>query len=109
MRTCSQCGAADREIAIPGTDKADPNASFHFVRPEIRYLRPSEAFTAKLKRQGWTERAFQGRPTLVRMMCMDCLNANDLRDKVWGELREEARRLERTTNEAAEYYQMLCR
>lgn len=110
MRKCSQCGAPDHEVPVAGiVDRDDPSSVEHFVRPEIRYLGPRVAFSEKHKRQGWTQRSFQGRPALIRFMCVDCLNANDVRDRVWGQLRSDARKLEKPQNADAEFYELLCR
>lgn len=107
MRNCSQCGAPDQIHVLNSREPEDPSSVEHFVRPEIRYLKPTEAFSEKHKRQGWTQRNFQGRPALIRYTCVDCMNANDVRDRVWGQLRSDAQKLEKGSNEWADYYQTL--
>lgn len=102
MRKCCQCGRDDHEIPTP-------DGVQHFVVPEIRYIKDIEELTPRLMRLGWRGRAaFQGREAIERMICVECLNANDLRDRVWGQMREDARRLEKKSTSDEEYYAVLC-
>lgn len=81
----------------------------HFVVPEIRYLGRSEDFSPKRHGvRGWTSKVFQGRPAMVRMMCVNCLNENRLRDRVWAGLRADAMRLEKPKNPDNDFYSVLC-
>lgn len=86
----------------------DPKDSLHFVVPEIRYLGPSEDFHPRMKAKGWEPRSFQGRPAIERKICRNCLNDNRLRDDIWGELKQNAKRLEKPKDETADYYRVLC-
>ena len=101
MRTCCQCKAPDHEIVRPGQD------SVHFVVPEIRYLSRGETFKPVNRLKGWTPKTFQGRPAMVRMICVHCLNQNDIRDRVWGQLRSDALKLEKPKNPDGDYYALL--
>jgi hypothetical protein len=102
-RICSQCKAPDREI-LQGQYE-----SVHLVRPEIRYFRTGEDITAPLRAQGWIPKSFQGRRSIYRMMCVNCLNENEVRDGVWRQLKENAKKLEKPEDNAdAEFYAVLC-
>lgn len=81
----------------------------HFVKPEVRYIKGPEEVTARLKRAGWEYRTFQARPAMERMTCVDCLRVNEVRDEVWGGLRDEAKRLEPPKDVVLDgFYQDLC-
>lgn len=102
-RVCSQCKAADREIVRPEQE------SVHLVVPEIRYFRGSEDITPRLRAQGWIPKMFQGRRAIYRFMCVNCLNENEVRDRVWDQLRDNAKKLEKPeTNPDGEFYGILC-
>ena len=100
-RNCCQCGAADREIVRPGID------SVHFVVPEIRYLSRGEEFQPKYRAKGWAPKVFQGRQAMWRNICVNCLNENEVRDRVWSQLKADAAKLEKAPNQDAEFYQQL--
>ena len=105
VRKCAQCGALDR---VHGeTPEGEPE---HWVKPELRYLKSQSEFTPRLAGLGWKWRMFNGRPAIERLSCIDCLNQNALRDWVWSELKESARRLEQTEDKAAlgGFYVDLC-
>jgi hypothetical protein len=102
MRQCAQCKTPDREI------KREGEASEHFVVPEIRYLSGKLKWDEKFRKQGWVPRAFQGRDAMERMTCRNCLVSNALRDRVWGDMRTQANRMEKPADENAEYYRNLC-
>ncbi len=98
MRVCSQCGAQDRDLG----------AGEHLVVPEIRYLKSAEDFTPSRRggTRGWSERVFQGRPAMERMICRPCLVEAETRDHVWAGMKKEARALEKETEE--NWYALLC-
>lgn len=103
MRACTQCKTEDHEILQAGGE------SVHFVVPEVRYLGRSEDFSPmRHGKKGWTPKVFQGRPAMVRMMCVNCINENRLRDKVWGQLKTEALKLEKPKNPDTDFYSLLC-
>jgi hypothetical protein len=103
VRTCAQCKVEDHEILQAGGE------STHFVVPEIKYLGRAEDFSPlRQGRKGWTPKVFQGRPGMVRMLCVNCLNENRVRDKVWNELRQDALKLEKTKSPDNDFYAVLC-
>lgn len=103
MRRCVQCGAPDREIPLPGEQ------SEHYVKPEIRYLdRGEDKWNERLRKKGWAPRTFQGRNAMERMICVDCMNENEFRDRVWSSLKRDARDKEQQPDEDAEFYRVLC-
>ncbi len=99
MRSCAQCGGEDREI-VTGAD------SEHWVVPELRWLAGGRELTRRELGQGWRRRMVQGQAAMARDMCRDCLNLNAVRDEVWGDLKDAARRLEQAP--ADRYYAALC-
>lgn len=99
MRVCSQCGAEDRPIEMPGEEPQ------HFVVPQWK-LAPKGVTQAQVK-AGWTPRQYSGKSGMERLVCRDCLNANALRDQVWGNLRREALALERRGDED-KFWQQFC-
>ncbi len=80
----------------------------HSVVPDIREIKSTEELTPRLARQGFKHRApFQGKPVIERFICRECLNENDLRDRVWGEMKDSAKRLEKKVSSDEEYYAVL--
>lgn len=81
----------------------------HFVRPEIRFLKPGETLTARDRRFGWQERAiFQGRRAIEREICMNCINANYIRRQLNSEQQKKARALEQSQNGEQNFYLLLA-
>lgn len=78
----------------------------HFVKPEILYLDRGEDASRlpRLLRAGWKQRTFQGRVAVERFTCVNCLNENALRDKVWAEMKRDARRLEQQQKTSSSNY-----
>ena len=108
MRTCCQCGALDHEVPTSALNAKDEPIIEHFVKPEIREIKCTEDLTRRLMRQGFKHRApFQGKQVIERMICIACINENDLRDRVWEELKRDARRLERKLSADMDYYAVL--
>ena len=106
MKTCCLCGAEDN----PMVDSTDTWAEItHFVRPEIRFLKPGETLTARDRRFGWQERAiFQGRRAIEREICMNCINANYIRRQLNSEQQKKARALEQSQNGEQNFYLLLA-
>ena len=101
MRTCCQCGAADYEIVRKGLD------SVHSVVPQVRYLETGEEFQPRCRLKGWAPKVVQGRQAMYRMICVHCLNENEVRDRVWRQLKQDASKLERNPSSDAVYYEAL--
>ena len=91
----------------------------HSVKPEIRYLDTMAGFQReedrkdpvkmmRLLRKGWKQVAFQGRPAIQRLTCIDCLNANERARGVWAELKAAAETLERNASPEENFYHLLC-
>ena len=109
MRVCVQCKTEDREIVIPNEGPVRDEDRVHFVKPEIRYLGRAEDFSPQRHgKRGWIYKVFQGRPAMYRNLCVDCINANQQRDKVWAELKRDALRLEKPKNPDSDFYSLLC-
>lgn len=98
MRKCCRCGAEDREVAAPGEEPE------HFVVPELRWL--AGPMSKANEQRGWQFKMWQGKPAMVRSVCRPCLNAQALEERIWRELRSNARKLEDGSEER--YYQDLC-
>jgi hypothetical protein len=102
LRNCTQCGAPDHEIKQLEAD------SVHFVVPEIRYLSRNEEFQPRMRLKGWVPKVFQGRPAMFRYMCRHCLNDNEVRDRVWAQLKKAAKQLEKKSDKDMDFYAVLC-
>lgn len=104
MRLCCQCGVPDHEIPQPyGAE------SVHLVVPEVKYLSRAEDFSKqKHGSKGWAPKMFQGRSAITRMICVNCINANRLRDRVWAGLKADALKMEKPKNPDGDFYAVLC-
>jgi len=108
MRTCCQCGRPDQPIPTPDVDGRGEPIVYHSVVPDVREIKSTEELTPRLMRQGFRHRApFQGKQVIERFICRECLNENDLRDRVWGEMRADAKRMEKKVSSDEEYYAVL--
>lgn len=115
VRTCVQCGALDRELPGPVDDPAK-----HFVTIEMRHLEKMPGMQRaedqadprkqlRLKSQGWKELVCpcHGQKAIQRVICMDCLNSNEIAGKLHREYQRDAARLERQPLEE-NFYAILC-
>jgi hypothetical protein len=107
VRTCQQCGALDRELPGPPDDPAK-----HFVQIELYFFRRLEDSTdpisqLRMKRKGWRAITVNGRKGFERFTCVDCLNANQVADKMHAEYKRAALRLEKP-RQAENFYLILC-
>lgn len=115
VRTCGQCGTADREL--PG---AIDDPARHFVTVEMRHLSKMRGMERaedqadpvkmlRLKRQGWKEMICpcHGQKAVQRIICMDCLNSNELAEKMQAEYRRDALRLEQPKSTEENFYLIL--
>lgn len=83
----------------------------HLVVPEVKYLSRAEDFSSQRHgKKGWALRphGFQGRQAMQRMICVNCLNENRLRDRVWAGLKADAMKMEKPKNPDSDFYAVLC-
>ena len=77
----------------------------HFVKPEIVPGPPGRCFQIASIASCRMETAnFSGRVAVERFTCVNCLNENALRDKVWAEMKRDARRLEQQQKTSSSNY-----
>lgn len=101
---CQQCRQLDRPVSIVG---AEPE---HFVKPEIRFIDRGDdkPLARRYVMQGWKVVMCQGRLAVERMICVDCLNSNALRDSVADDMRECQQRAQKQDAPPDNFYLTMC-
>jgi hypothetical protein len=99
MLSCCLCHAEDHPI---------PNGfeePLHFVRVSFLDVAGPDAVTAKMRRQGWSYKLFQGQHVAMRDVCVDCVIALDLAAAAWKDINAER---EAAQNPPDDFYCSLC-
>lgn len=107
-RRCRQCGVLDNpRVDVLGEGPSREVFTEHTVTLQLRYVdraqdQPNELgidppHIRKMLRDGWqrVNVAGTGRKAMSRMICVNCINANDLFEGVWKELKQNALALEK--------------
>jgi hypothetical protein len=101
---CALCHQPDHEISVVGCEPA------HSIKPEIRYIDRGDdkPFARRYIAKGWKVVMFQGRLAVERMICVDCLNTDSLRDMVAQDMRDCQKRAQKKEGTADDFYLTLC-
>lgn len=107
-RRCRQCGVLDNpRVDVLGEGMAREVFTEHTVTLQLRYMdraqdQPNELgidppHILKMLRTGWerVKVAGTGRKAMSRWVCVNCINANDMFEGIWRELKQNALALEK--------------